>query len=66
MPLQQFTAVICREAEGYVSLCPEFDVASQADTLESARDNLREALALFFKCASGDEIARRASGVTDP
>jgi predicted RNase H-like HicB family nuclease len=66
MPLQQFTAVIRREGEGYVSLCPEFDVASQGDTLEAARDNLREALALFFECASGEEIARRVAGVTDP
>ena len=62
MALRQFTAVIRREGDGYVSLCPEFDVASQGDTLEAARDNLREALELFFECASAEEIARRAEG----
>ena len=62
MALRQFTAVIRREGDRYVSLCPEFDVASQGDTLEAARDNLCEALELFFECASAEEIARRAGG----
>jgi predicted RNase H-like HicB family nuclease len=30
----QFTAVIERGNEGYVSLCPELDIASQGDTIE--------------------------------
>jgi predicted RNase H-like HicB family nuclease len=62
MSLRQFTAVIRREENGYVSHCPEFDIASQGDTLEAARDNLREALELFFECASDEEVARRAGG----
>lgn len=62
MSLRRFTAVIRREGEGYVSLCPEFDIASQGDTLEAARDNLREALELFFECASDEEVERRAGG----
>lgn len=53
------TAVIQRENDGYVALCPELDVASQGDTIESARENLREALELFFECASPDEIHER-------
>lgn len=53
------TAIIQREGNGYVSLCPELDVASQGDTIEQARDNLREALELFFECASPEEIAQR-------
>tara|TARA_B100000315_G_scaffold231891_1_gene243626 strand:+ start:134 stop:259 length:126 start_codon:yes stop_codon:yes gene_type:complete len=36
----QFTAVIEREGDGYVALCPELDIASQADTIEEARRNL--------------------------
>ena len=32
------------EGDGYVSLCPELDVASQGDTVADARDNLIEAL----------------------
>jgi predicted RNase H-like HicB family nuclease len=62
MSLRQFTAVIRREENGYVSHCPEFDIASQGDTLEAARDNLREALELFFEYASDEEVARRAGG----
>jgi predicted RNase H-like HicB family nuclease len=41
-------ALIEREGDGYVSLCPELDVASQGKTIEEARDNLREALELFL------------------
>ena len=43
----KLTAIIEREGDGYVSLCPELDIASQGDRVEQARDNLREALGLF-------------------
>ncbi len=56
---RQLTAIIQREADGFVALCPEFDVASQGDTIEAARENLREALELFFECASAQEIQDR-------
>ena len=55
----QFTAVIEREEEGYVSLCPELDIASQGDTVEEARTNLIEAIELFFEVADPSEIAKR-------
>jgi predicted RNase H-like HicB family nuclease len=55
----QFTAVIEREGDGYVALCPEFDIASQGDSIEHARENLQEALELFFECAPPEEISRR-------
>jgi predicted RNase H-like HicB family nuclease len=55
----KLTAIIEREASGYVSLCPELDIASQGATIEEARDNLQEALGLFFECASSDEIRSR-------
>jgi predicted RNase H-like HicB family nuclease len=55
----KLTALIEREGDGYVSLCPELDIASQGDTVESARDNLREALELFFESASAEEIKQR-------
>lgn len=48
----KLTAIIEREGDGYVSLCPEVDIASQGDSVEEARDNLREALELFFETAS--------------
>ena len=46
---KQLTAIIEREGDGYVSLCPELDIASQGQTIEDARNNLREALELFLK-----------------
>ncbi len=55
----RLTAIIEREGSGYVSLCPELDIASQGDTVEQARENLREALGLFFECASEDEVKLR-------
>ena len=52
----KLTAVIEKEGNGYVALCPEFDIASQGDTIEESRRNLEEALSLFFECASTGEI----------
>lgn len=57
---KQLTIIIEREGDGYVSLCPEVDVASQGGTIEEARDNLREALELFFELASPAEIQQRS------
>lgn len=53
------TAIIEREDDGYVALCPELDIASQGLSVEQARANLIEALELFFETASPTEIARR-------
>lgn len=53
------TATIWREDDGFVSLCSELDIASQGDTIEDARDNLREAVELFFDTAHSNEIASR-------
>jgi len=56
---KQLTAIIEGEGSSYVSLCPELDIASQGDTIEEARINLREALELFFAAASPSEIQTR-------
>ena len=56
---QQFTAIIEREGDGYVSLCPELDIASQGDNIEEARRNLIEALELFFETADPSEVKNR-------
>ena len=56
---RNFTAIIEKEDDGYVSLCPEIDVASQGDTIEEARNNLREPIELFFKYAWEEEIRTR-------
>jgi predicted RNase H-like HicB family nuclease len=51
---QRLTAIIEREA-----LCPDFDIASQGETIEEARANLVEALKLFFESASPSEVNHR-------
>ena len=56
---RQLTAIIEREDNGYVALCPDVDVASQGDTVDEARSNLKEALELFFETASTEEIQKR-------
>ncbi len=58
----RMTAIIEREDEGFVSLCPELDIASQGSTVEEARANLVEALTLFFETAEPSEVARRLRG----
>ena len=45
-----------------MSLCPELDIASQGDSIEEARGNLKEAVELFFDAASPEEIKERLHG----
>ena len=59
MATRRLTAVIEREGDGYVALCPEVDVANQGDTIEEARANLQEAVELFFETASSAEVVER-------
>ena len=56
---RQLTAIIEREGDGYVALCPELDIASQGDSVEAARANLAEAVELFFESADTSEVERR-------
>lgn len=57
--IEHLTAIIERENDGYVALCPELDIASQGDSVENASSNLREALTLFFETASPSEVKER-------
>ena len=57
--IQQLTAILEREDDGYVALCPELDLASKGHSVEEARLNLMEACQLFFECASPAEIQQR-------
>ena len=56
---KKLAAIIEREGDGFVSLCPELDIASQGDTVDEARKKLQEALELFFETASPVEIKER-------
>ncbi len=57
-----YTAIIEKEGDTYVALCPELDIASQGTTIEEAKANLKEAVELFLKCADPEEIRRRFHG----
>ena len=59
---KNFTAIIEKDVNGYVSLCPELDIASQGDSIEEAKLNLHEAIELFFEHASNTEIENRLKG----
>ena len=59
---RQLTAIVEREGDCYVALCPQVDVVSQGLTVAEARDNLAEALTLFFETASASEIDQRLRG----
>jgi predicted RNase H-like HicB family nuclease len=56
---RRLTAIIEREEDGFVALCPELDIASQGLSIEEARAHLIEALTLFFEVADDAEISRR-------
>ena len=62
--IKQLTCIIEREDNGYVSLCPQIDIASQGESVEQARQNLIEAIELFFETASPNEILTRAYSET--
>ena len=57
--MQQFAAVIERDGDWHVSLCPESDCASQGKSVEEARRNLIEAIELFSEVASPSEVQDR-------
>ena len=56
---QRLTAIIEREDDGFVALCPDLDIASEGASIEEARTNLIEAITLFFETASPSEVVRR-------
>lgn len=59
MASHSYTAILEREGDMYVALCPELDVASQGVTVEEATANLKEAVELFLECADPGEVKRR-------
>ncbi len=45
----EFSSVISKEEKWYVARCPEFEVASQGKNVESALENLKEAIELYLE-----------------
>jgi predicted RNase H-like HicB family nuclease len=56
---RQLTAIIEREGDGYVASCLELDIASQGESVEQARENLKEAVELFLETAAPTEVQSR-------
>ncbi|MDO8445107.1 MAG: type II toxin-antitoxin system HicB family antitoxin [Deltaproteobacteria bacterium] len=46
-----YTMVVWKESEGYVSKCPELGVASCGESINEAAENLKEAVELYLENA---------------
>lgn len=55
----KLSAVLQREDDMFVALCPELDVVSQGDTQTEAVANLKEAIELLYEVGGQAEIDRR-------
>ncbi len=53
-----YNAIITEEDGGYVALNPDYDVASQGDTIEEALANLQEALELYLEEVTSSKAAK--------
>jgi len=52
----RLTAAITHEGDWYVARCLEVEVTSQGHTVDEARANLAEALALYFEDEPSDNL----------
>ena len=59
MKSERFTAILEKEGNQYVALCPELDITSQGQTVIEAKTYLEEAVELFLEYASDEEIKQR-------
>ena len=57
--MEKITVHITKDGDSYVSHCLDYDIASQGHTKQEARENIKEAVALFLEVASRDEVKRR-------
>jgi predicted RNase H-like HicB family nuclease len=51
MKTLDYTVIVWKEKEGYVSKCPELGVASAGDSIFEATENLKEAVDLYLENA---------------
>ena len=51
MKIFDYTIVVWKEKDGYVSKCTELGVASCGDTITEATENLKEAVELYLENA---------------
>ena len=54
---QQLTAIIERKVDGYLAFCPQLDIASEGDSIETAGQNFCvKRWSRFFATASKSEM----------
>ena len=56
--MNTFTAILHKEKDLYVALCPEVGTASQGETIEKAIENLQEATELYLEEFPVDQTSR--------
>lgn len=56
--MDTYTAIIHREGELFVALCPETGTVSQGKTIEEAVENLKEATELYLEMFPLPSISR--------
>ncbi len=56
--MNTFTAILHKEENLYVALCPEVGTASQGKTIEKAVENLQEATELYLEEFPMDQTSR--------
>jgi predicted RNase H-like HicB family nuclease len=49
----EFSSIISKEGKWYVANCPELEIASQGESVQSALNNLREAIELYLEDENG-------------
>ena len=61
--MEKINVRITQDGDSFVSECLDYDIASQGRTRKEAKENIREAVALFLQLASPDEIQSRLDGL---
>jgi len=51
----EFSSVVSKEGKWYVAHCPELEITSQGKSVESALENLREAIELYLQDEDAEE-----------
>lgn len=60
----KLSAIISKEEDEYVALCPELDVASQGNSIEDALASLKEAVELYLEDKKGIKLSEASPFVT--
>ncbi|MCD6247427.1 MAG: type II toxin-antitoxin system HicB family antitoxin [Candidatus Diapherotrites archaeon] len=60
----KLSAIITKEGNEYVALCPELDTASQGSSIENALEMLKEAIELYLEDEDVKELPKKHAFIT--